>query len=162
MRTLTRFVKSVAAIALAAVVVSCGSNSNSAAPASLRFVNATTNQSLSVTMNGNGQFSHVAATSATGYAHVVPSNYTISVTSDSGALASSTQIQGIPSSQTYTLLAYQRNNAIVASLIIEDQAAPPSGYSTVAASNSSPDAGTLDVYVVTPGTTNLAGLSPNF
>jgi len=162
MSNLTRFVKSAAVALLAVLISACGSGSNNATPTNLRFVNATTGTSLSVTLNGIGQFSNVAAGAATGYAPVTPSNYTIEVTSANGTLATSAQVQGLASGQTYTLLAYQRDGAIVAELIVEDQAIPAAGFSTVAISNSSPDAGTLDVYILPPGTTNLTGLAPVF
>jgi hypothetical protein len=162
MSNLIRSVKSVAAVLFAVLIAACSSSNNSATPVHLRFVNATPASTLSVTLNGNGQFSGVTAGTATGYAQVTPSNYTIEVTSSNGALATSTQVLGLASGQTYTVLAYQRDGAIVAELVVEDQTLPASGYATIAVSNSSPDPGTLDVYIVPPGTTSLTGLSPTF
>jgi hypothetical protein len=162
MSNLMRFVKSVAAVLFAVLIAACGSSNNSAAPVHLRFVNATPASTLSVTLNGTGQFSGVTAATATGYAQLTPANYTIQVASSTGALATSTQLVGLASGQTYTLLAYQREGAIVAELVVEDQTLPASGYASIAVSNSSPDPGTLDVYIVPPGTTSLTGLSPTF
>jgi predicted transcriptional regulator len=161
MWTLTRVVKCVAAVALVALIAACGNNNNNSAPTNLRFVNATQGATLSVTLNQTGQFSNVAARTATSYAQVTPANYAVSVTSSSGTLATATQTVGLASGQTYTLLAYERDGAIVALLVVENQSTPASGYATFEASNSSPDCGNLDVYVVSPGA-SLSGLSPVF
>jgi hypothetical protein len=162
MWTLKNVVKCVTAVAAAALIAACSNSNNHSSPTNLRFINATQSSTLSVTLNQTGQFSNVTAGTATGYAQITPANYAIAVTSSNGSLATSTQTLGLASGQTYTLLAYERQGAIVALIIVEDQSTPPTGYATFEVSNSSLDSGNLDVYVVSPGTTSLTGLSPSF
>lgn len=139
-------------VVLAMLLAACGSSNNTPTTASLRFVNAAHSSALSMTLNTTAQFSNLAAGTGTGYAAVAAGNYTVSVSSPSGTLTSSaSQTFSLGSGQAYTLLAYERNGAIVVGLLTEYQALPPAGYATVGVENVSPDAGTLDVYVVAPG-----------
>ena len=161
--SLNRFLQSLAIVAVAAVLTACGSgNNNSSSSISLRFVNASQKATLSVSLNGTVQFSSVATASATKYASIASGNYTVAITSASGSLASWTLTTGLSGGNTFTLLAYDRDGAIVAALINENQTVPTSGYGTIGAFNFSPDSDPLDVYVVSPGTATLTGLTPTF
>lgn len=162
-----RFQESFALVAmgvlLTALLTACGSGSNSSSsPVSLRFVNASHSANLTVSLNGTIQFSSVAPGSNTGYASIGSGEYTITVISASGSLASWTLTTGIGAGSQLTLLAYDRDGAVLASLISEGETAPPSGYALVQVSNVSPDSGALDVFLVSPGTTTLLGLTPTF
>jgi Domain of unknown function (DUF4397) len=165
---LKRFQESFALVAMAvlftALLTACGSsnNNNSSSPVSLRFVNASRSASLTVSLNGTIQFSGVAAGSTTGYASVGSGEYTITVISASGSLASWTLTTGLGAGNQLTLFAYDRDGAVLASLVTEGATAPPSGYAMVQVSNLSPDSGALDVFLVSPGTTTLLGLTPTF
>ena len=159
---LIRFLKYLAAVALAALIAACGSGNNNSTPAQVRLINASHVANLTLTLNGAPQFSNVAVDSATGYAQVTAAAYTLAVTATNGSLASSTQVTGLASAQTYSVLAYDRNGAIVALVITENQAVPTTGFSLLGISNDSPDSGALDLYVVSPGTTTVTGLSPTF
>ena len=157
-----RFLKSLAAVALAALVAACGSGNNNSSPATVRLINASHSANLTLTLNGAAQFSNVSAASATTYAQVTASSYTLSVASPNGSLSSSTQVIGLASSQVYSVLAYDRDGAIVALVFAENQTVPSSGFSLLGVSNDSPDSGSLDLYVVPPGTSTVAGLAPTF
>jgi Domain of unknown function (DUF4397) len=159
---LIRFLKSLAAVALAALVAACGSGNNNSSPATVRLINASHTSNLTLSLNGAVQFSNVAAASASGYAQVDASTYTIAVTSPSGTLSSATQVVGLASAQTYSVLAYDRDGAIVALVLTENQAVPTTGYSLLGITNDSPDSGAVDLYVVPPNTSTVAGLTPTF
>jgi hypothetical protein len=159
---LIRFLKFTAAVALALLIAACGSSNNNSSPASVRLINASHTANLTLTLNGAAQFSNVASGSATGYDQVTASTYTLAVASSSGTLASSTQVVGLASSQTYSVLAYDRDGAIVALVVAENQTVPTAGFSLLGISNDSPDCGALDVYVVAPGTSTVVGLTPTF
>jgi len=159
---LARFLKALAPAIVAAALIGCGSSNNNSGPVSLRFVNASTNQSLTVSLNGTVQFSTIAAGASTSYSQVAAGTYTITISSASGALASASLSAGLGSNSTFTLVGYTRNGAIVAYLVTEDQTVPVGGLGTIGVANISPDAGALDVYLVTPGTTSLSGLTPQF
>jgi hypothetical protein len=160
---LNRFLQSLAIVAVAAVLTACGSgNNNSSSSISLRFVNASQKAALSVSLNGTAQFSSVATASASKYDSIASGNYTVAITSASGSLASWTLTTGLSGGNTFTLLAYDRDGAIVATLINENQTVPTSGYGTIGVFNFSPDSDPLDVYVVSPGTATLTGLTPTF
>jgi uncharacterized protein DUF4397 len=157
-----RFLRSLAVVALAGLVGACGSGNNNQSPAVLRFINASRTSALTLTLNGTVQFSGIATQSATTYAQVTPSTYTVSVTSTNGSLSSTAQVLGIGSAQTYSILAYDRNGAIVVALLTENQSVPTTGYVQFGIANESPDSGALDLYVVPTTTTSLSGLAPTF
>ena len=152
--------------AVALLLTAChsghGNGGAVATPANLRFVNAAPDVSLTVTLNGAAAFSDTAASSATGYAQVTAGSYVVTVTSTSTSLVSPAVTLALATDQTYSLLAYVRDGAVIITLINENQTVPPAGFATLGVSNASPDSGALDVFVVAPGTTNLAGLAPTF
>jgi hypothetical protein len=162
MRSLNRFLQALAIVTVAVLMTACGNGNNNSSPLTVRFVNASQKAALTVALNGANQFSSQAAGSASKYASIASGTYTITITSAGGSLASWTQSTGLGAGGTFTLLAYDRDGAIIATLITEDQTAPTSGYGLVGVSNFSPDSGPLDVYIVAPGTTTLTGLAPTF
>ncbi len=159
--SLIRILKMLALVAIAAILAACGSSNNNSSNASMRLVNATGSASLSVTLNGNTQFSSVPAGNASKYASISPGTYTITVTSAGGTPTSSTTTFGLGSAQTFSLLAYDRDGALFTSLVTENEVAPPTGYGVLGLANLSPDSGPLDVFVVAPGA-SITGLAPTF
>ena len=159
---MARFLKALAPAIVAAALIGCGGSGNNSSPVALRFVNASQNQSLTVSLNGVVQFSAVAAATATAYAQVTSGNYTVTVSSATGVLASAALSTGLTSGATFSLVAYTRDGAVVATLIAETQTAPAPGLGLVGVANISPDAGSLDVYVVPTGTASPSGLTAQF
>lgn len=157
-----RFVKPLIVFALAALVAACGSSSNNSAPASVRLINASHASSLTLSLNGANQFANIAPASSTAYVQISPSSYTLAVTATSGSLSSVTQVIGLGSGQYYSVVAYDRDGAVVANLVTEGQSLPSVGYALLGISNSSPDSGALDMYVVSTSATTVAGLTPTF
>jgi hypothetical protein len=162
---LIKLTKCLSAALLGVLLVACGSHNNgggTAAPANFRFVNASQDGSLTVAVDGTAQFSNVPGPSTSDYASVVAGTHTVTVTGASGSLASPAVSVSLNPAQTYSLVAYVRDGAVVASLVTESQAVPASGDATLGVANLSPDSGGLDLYLVAPGTPNLAGLAPTF
>jgi hypothetical protein len=146
-------------------LAACSSHSGStAAVSTVRFVNADATVSLQVNSSGAVQFAPQGPGTASDYISVDPGVYTITVaaTSGSSALASPSLTALLSGSQTYALIAYVRDNAVVVQAVTENQASPAAGNTTLGFSNLSQDSGALDVYVVAPGTASLTGLAPTF
>jgi hypothetical protein len=162
MRSLLKFLVPIAGGALVAALAACGSgSSNNSTPATLLLINATQSATLTLSLNGTAVQSNVAAGSVSASAaSVSPGTYTITVASSTGSPSSSTQTLGLASGQAYTMVAYDRDGVIYPALFTDNQAVPVGGYGTLNVANISPDSGPLDVYVVAPGTTTLAGLAP--
>jgi len=146
------------------LLAACGShNGGTSTPsANVRFVNASSDATLTVNFNATPEYVNVPPASATSYVPVTPGTASVTVTGTSGTLASPASNLAFASAQTYTLLAYVRDGAIVLAQVAENQVVPAAGNSTIGIANLSPDSGALDVYVVAPGTTTLAGLAPTF
>src|SRR5215469_14984350 len=119
MRSLNRFLQALAIVAVAVVLTACGNGNNNSSPVNLRFVNASQKAVLTVALNGTNQFSSQAAQSTSKYDAVASGSYTITITSAGGTLTSWTQSTGLGSGGQFTLLAYDRDGAIVATLITE-------------------------------------------
>jgi hypothetical protein len=162
MKTATKVLICPAWAVCAALLASCGSSSNNSTSATLRLINATHHGNLNVVLNGTNSLSAVPASSTTGYVSVTSGSYSVTVTDSGATLASATQSLSFSSGNNYSVLASDRDGAINLAVILENQPAPPSGYGTLSVSNLSLDSGPLDIYIVAPSTTSLAGLAPTF
>jgi hypothetical protein len=142
-------------------LAACGSSSNTTSTnVSVRFINASQSTAMTVALNGTVDFQSQAAKSASPYISVASGTFTITTTSDSGSLVSSTLTLGLGAGTTYTLFAYDRDGAILATLINENQTTPATGYGSLEVATASVDPGSLDIYVVPPATTSVSGLAP--
>ncbi len=164
MRSRIRIVSNFLFVALAAALSACGSSgsSSSTAPAGLRVINATRSATLAVSLNGTSEFSSIAPASASSSASIAAGTNTLTIATAGGTLTSVTETVGLSSATSYSLLVYESQGALHASLFTENQSAPLSGYGSLTVDNLSPDAGALDMYVVAPGTSTLTGLAPTF
>ncbi len=161
MQSVKKILLSVAGALMATVLTACGSGNAVIIPANIRMVNAT-NSVLTLALNGSGFIGNVPAESSSGYGPAPPGTYTQSVASASGIVASSTNTLGLGTGQYYTTLAYQRDNVVYSATYPDNQALPSPGYASLNIANVSPDAGSLDIYLVPHPFTTLAGLSPTF
>jgi len=162
---LIKLMKCLSSTLLGVLLVACGGHNNgggTAAPANLRFVNASQGASLTLAVDGTAEFSNVAGASTSDYASVAAGTHTVTVTGGNSSLASPAVSVPLNPAQAYSLVAYVRDGAVVASLVAESQVVPASGNATLGVANLSPDSGGLDLYLVAPGTANLAGLAPVF
>jgi len=158
-----RFLLHTAAALLACALAACGSsNNNSPTSSNVRLVNATTSTSLTLSLNGTAYSPSQAPQTISAYAVVAPGTYTVNVASATASPAAFSQSWPFASAQSYTMVAYERSGVIFGAILTDNLPVPASGVTTLAIANDSPDAGSLDVYVVAPGTASISGLLPTF
>ena len=102
---------------------------------------------------------NVAAGGVSDYQQKKSQSYTVGVSSTNGSLIGSTQTLSISTDTDYTLLAYARAGSVATYTLFDEFTTPSSGFTNLAIANAASDAGTLDVYLVAPGSA-LAGISP--
>jgi hypothetical protein len=148
-----------AAVAVS-LLTACGSGSGTTTPANIRIVNDTA-FTATLYLNGSASSPATATHSSSTYAAVTPSTYTLNVASSNGSAGPASTV-GLGTAQNYTALAYQRGSVVYSAVYADNQSAPSAGYASLDVANVSQDAGPLDVYVVSPPSTDLTGLSPTF
>jgi len=146
-------------IVAASLLSACGSsNSSSSTTSYIRLVNATQVAGLTLTVTDNATISNIGVGAASGYTSLAAASYSVIVSAPNGSLAtSSTATVTLGAAVEYTVVAYARGGQIKLLTITDSQTAPSSGFASVTAINAGQDAGTLDVYMVSPGSsiTNL-------
>ncbi len=155
----------VLAVLLSLALAGCGTSQD----ASIRLLNASAGYSaLDVYFEvggtfGKPQISDVASGTVSSYAHITPQAYTVYFTSHGVAPANalSSASQAFSTNQTMTYVAYGDSGEFADMAISEDQPGPSGGYTNVEVLNADPDAGSLDVYLTSPGLP-LNDASPNF
>jgi len=162
MRFATRFLLHTAVAILACALVACGSSNNAPTSANVRLVNATSNASLTLSINGAAYSPSQAPRSISPYASLAAASYTVNVASATASPAAFSETWSFASAQSYTMVAYERSGVLYGSMLIDNLTAPASGQTTLVITNASLDAGSLDVYVVASGTTSIIGLLPTF
>ena len=112
---------------------------------------------------GTPQISTVASGTVSSYTAVVPAAYTVYFTSHGvgAANALSSLSKTLANSERRTYVAYGDSGSFGVLDINEQQSAPNGGYANVEVLNADPDAGSLDVYLTSPGIP-LSSASPNF
>ena len=152
----------IAALTLAA----CGSsNSDSSDPPTVRLVNLTSADDLLLTADSDEIVSGVTSGGASAYKSIDADTYSIVVSSASTELStSSTSSVTLVKDTDYTIVAYERNSQIKILAITESTEADDisSGYAQMTVRNAGSDAGSVDIYIVDPGVTDLSDLSPTF
>ncbi len=155
----------VLAVLLSLALAGCGTSED----ASIRLLNASAGYpaldmyfELGGTF-GKPQISDVTSGTVSSYAHIAPKSYTVYFTSHGVAPANalSSTSQAFSTNQTTTYVAYGDSGEFADLAIREDQPAPSGGYTNVEVLNADPDAGSLDVYLTSPGL-SLNDASPNF
>ena len=155
----------VLAVLMSLALAGCGTSED----ASIRLLNASAGYpALDVYFElggtfGKPQISNVASGTVSSYARIVPKSYTTYFTghgvAPANALLSTSQTFSI--NQTLTYVAYGDSGEFGDMTINEDQPAPSGGYTNIEVLNADPDAGSLDVYLTSPGLP-LNDASPNF
>lgn len=152
------------------VLMSCaacgGHKSSTASPAGLRLVNVTQAGNLSLratdSSSNSSTTSTVGVAAGSSYLSLTAGTYSVVVSSADGTLtASATTSVSLSAGVNYTVVAYQRGGVIKLQTITDSQTAAASGFAAVTAVNAATDAGTVDIYVVPPGSA-LTNLSPVF
>jgi len=168
------FLRFAAIATLSVLLASCGSggggsndSSKSSTSTRLRLVNATASSTL--TLNAVGitdsdvtfATGTVAAGGASAYQQKKAQSYTAGVSSTDGSLIGSTQTLSLSSDTDYSLLAFARAGSVATYTLFDEFSTPSSGFASLAIANTASDAGTLDVYLVSPGAA-LNGVSPAY
>jgi len=140
-----------------------GSGSSSSSTGGIRLANATTDTSLSLTIGDTTYASGVASGRVSGYTSVDSGSHDhVFVSAADGLIATSaTATVSITTDDNYTVVAYARGGQIKLLPITDEKDTPSSGYTSVTVYNAGSDAGAVDVYIVTPGT-SISNLSPSF
>ncbi len=154
-----------APVLLALMLSGCGNSGD----AQIRLLNASAGYAaLDVYFEESGtagtpQLSDVASGAVSGYARIAPAAYTVYFTSHGvgAANALSSRAETFSNSERRTYVAYGDSGSFGVMEINEQQGAPNGGYASVEVLNADPDAGSLDVYLTTPGVP-LSNASPNF
>lgn len=134
----------------------------------VRLINATQVTNLVLSAEGNSDddytYSRTAGApgAASGYVDFKTQSYSIVVSAEDGSLtASSNGTLSVSEDDHYAVLAYQRGGVINLVMLTEEKDAPNSGYTKLTVINAGTDAGTVDVYLVPPGS-SLDDRSPVF
>ena len=155
-----------ACVTTAILLAGCGgkSSSSTVTAATVRLINATPDAALGINVTDSAwTLSGVTPGTASAYLSVTPATYTVNLAAADGALTpTAAQSLTLSSGTNYTILASARNNAITAATFTDSQSTPATGYLSFRVSNTTGDAGPVDVYLVAPGTTALTGLAPTF
>ncbi len=144
------------------------SSDDEATVAKVRLVNLTTASDLLLTVDDSALIQNIGSGGASAYAELAADSYSVVVSSASAALtATSTASLSLSAAHVYTLVAYERGGQIKFFSWTDETGDDDtdidavSGYTYLTVMNAGSDAGMLDVYLVTPGT-SLDGLSANF
>ncbi|HVY22772.1 MAG TPA: DUF4397 domain-containing protein [Steroidobacteraceae bacterium] len=147
-------------LGLAVLLTACGHHNNSApTTANVRIVNATHVANLTLTSTNTASGS-TAVTVASSVAAGGSSSYTavdsgttalVGSVGDGSLAASNSTTVGLTAGSYYTVIAFARNGIITLVTLLDGQTAPATGFALFSISNPAPDAGPLDVYVVSPG-----------
>ena len=167
-------VRVLALVAISMLLVACGggggsgdSSGSSSDYPRLRLANATASSSLVLNAAGitdddvTFTTGTVAPGSASSYQQKESQSYTVGVSSTDGSLIGSTQTLSLSSDTDYTLLAFARAGSVNTYTLLDEFSTPATGFASLAVANAAGDAGTLDAYVVSPGST-LNGISPAY
>ncbi len=138
-----------------------GGGSDSSGNASVRVVNVASGyDSLDVYKTSDTTLATaVAADQASTYASVAAGAYTLQLKRAGSAATSSTTARSVSGDTSYTLLAFTSQDTLQTVLLNDGEDAPTSGTAKFRTINLSPEAGSLDVYVV-PAGTPLKDVSP--
>lgn len=134
----------------------------------VRLINATEVSNLVLNAQGNDDDDYAYSRSAgapgeaSGYGDFKTQSYSIVVSAQDGSLtASSTGTLSVSEDDHYGVVAYERGDVINLVTLTEEKDDPSSGYAKLTAINAGTDAGTVDVYLVSPGS-SLDDRSPMF
>lgn len=134
----------------------------------VRLINATDVSNLVLNAEGNDDdddtYSSKAGApgEASGYADYKTQSYSIVVSAEDGSLTgSSTATLSVSEDDHYSVVAYQRGGVIKLVTLTDEKDGPSSGYAKLTVINAGTDAGSVDVYLVPPGSA-LDDRSPVF
>jgi hypothetical protein len=141
-----------------ALLVSSGCGSSD--KAQLRAMDATPQESdIDVSLDSNTFASNVAYGTASDYSSVGSGSHTLQVYPPGVATAYIDQTISLTSGDKYTVLSVNVLSNANALLLVDEKSTPASNTAELRIVNASPALGTVDVYIVSPGT-DLSTVSP--
>jgi hypothetical protein len=142
-------------IAALLALMGCGSGK-----ATLRVMNATPNESqIDVSIDSTSFATSVSYGTATGYSSVTSGSRDLEIYPSGVTTAYINKTIDMSPGGTYTVMSANVLSSASALLLTDDNSTPSSNTAELRIVNASPGLGTVDVYVVSPGT-NLSSASP--
>ena len=137
--------------------IACGGGNKTQA----RVMNASPGESsVNVTLNGTSIATGLGYGAATNYMSVTAGSPSLIIVPDGGTTDLINETVNINSGSTYTILADNFPSDVGLTILTDDNSAPASGNLNMRIVNAAPGLGTVDVYVVAPGT-NLDTVTPS-
>ncbi|MGC3982523.1 MAG: DUF4397 domain-containing protein [Steroidobacteraceae bacterium] len=145
----------------------CGGSDDSSSSSSsntyVRLVNATQVNNLKLTVSSTTSASGISSGSASDYASMTAATYSAIVSVDDGSLSTSSSTSLTMSADTYySVVAYARGGQIKLLILTDTVSTPATGFAALTIANAGTDAGNVDVYTVSPGTSVTSDMSPTF
>ncbi len=137
-------------LALAALQ-GCSKSSSSTSTSTLRLVNASTNYASLDMISSTSTFASAVATgSGSSYVSIASGTYPITLAAAGTGIAAWQNTYALAAGN-YTLLAYTSAQHLQGALLTDNEAAPATGFGKIRVVNLSPDAGSVDVYLMATG-----------
>lgn len=154
----SRFLMVAPIVCLIVLSAACGSSNSNA---QLRVMNASAGESsINVTVNSTTISSGLGYGTASSYTGVSSGSPTLEIVPNGSTTAIINQSISLSSGATYTVLADNYSSDIGLTIFTDTNTAPSSGNFNLRVINAAPGLGTVDVYVVSPGT-NLNTVTPS-
>src|ERR1700676_172544 len=132
----------------------------SSGTATLRVMNATPNESqIDVSLDSTSFATSVSYGTATGYSSVTSGSRNLKIYASGVTTAYLNTTIDLGSGGTYTVMPANVLSSATALLLTDNNSTPASNTAALRIVNASPGLGTVDVYLVSPGT-NLSSASP--
>jgi len=156
-RSFYRILLSVAVAIVALLCSNCGSGSSTSTQ--VRALEASPNEAttLNVVLNGTTLFSNLALGTPTAYSTVTSGASTLVVEPSNSSTASISQTITLSSGIHYTLITANYAANLTPMLLTDDTTAPSSGDFKIRIANAAVEAGSVDVYILPPGSSNPSG-----
>jgi hypothetical protein len=155
-RSFYRILLPVFVVTAALLCSNCGGSSTST---QIRALQASPNEAdtLNVLLNGTTLFSNLALGTPTAYSTVTSGASTLVVEPSNSSTDSISQSITLNSGTHYTLITANYAANLTPMLLTDDTTAPSSGDFKVRIANAAVEAGSVDVYILPPGSSNPSG-----
>jgi uncharacterized protein DUF4397 len=136
------------------VTLSMSNCSNSGSNSQLRVLQASPDETttLNILLDGNTSFSNIALGTPTNYASVASGSRHLQVEASNSSTPSIDETVTFNASTNYTLITANFATSLTPILLTDNVTAPASGDFQLRLLNAAPSAGSIDIYVVAPGT----------
>lgn len=163
MRSLYRILLSVSVAAVMLLCSNCGSG-NSSTSTELRALQASPNEptTLNVVLNSQALFSNLALGAPTAYSTVTSGSQTLVVEPSNSTTASINETINLSAGTHNTLITANYAANLTPILLTDLTSAPPSGDFQIRIANAAVEAGSVDIYILPPGSSSPSngGVTP--